>query len=519
MGSTVARSAVPAACYQDFLRRFPAYRDTVAVDELRAADYARLDALGHVYLDYTGGSLYAESQLRRHHELLSTCVLGNPHSNNPTSLESSRHVEEARAAVRRSFNVRDDEYEVVFTANASGALKLVGESYPFRSGGTYLLSYDNHNSVNGIREFAARKGAAVVYLPVRDPELRLDQDLLRGALAPPPPSAPAASAAAPPTTTTSAEAGAAAAGSSPAAGSSDGPGADRLFAYPAQSNFSGVQHPLDWIEEAHRHGWDVLLDCAAFAPTNRLDLSVVKPDFVPVSFYKLFGYPTGVGCLLARRDTLGKLRRPWFAGGTITVASVQEERWYRLAPGAAGFEDGTLDYLALPAVVIGLEHVSAIGIETIHARVSALAGWLLEELAALRHGNGAPMVHVFGPQGMEGRGATIAFDVLDPDGRPFDTADVEEAAGERLISLRDGCFCNPGDGEVAHHVLHDEMEVVFPDGGGTVASEAGCPLRAGSLLHRLRNTLRLSLGIVSDFGDVYRFVDFVQSYRDRPLSS
>jgi selenocysteine lyase/cysteine desulfurase len=508
MSSTAEWAPIPAARYDDFLRRFPAYRDTTAVDELRATDYARLDRLGHVYLDYTGGSLYAESQLRRHHDLLSTCVLGNPHSSNPTSLESSRHVEEARAAVRRFFNVQDDEYEVVFIANASGALKLVGESYPFRSGGTYLLSYDNHNSVNGIREFAARKGAAVVYVPVRDPELRLDEDLLRGALAARP-------------TTTGAEPGTAA-GSSPAAGStggsSDGPGADRLFAYPAQSNFSGVQHPLEWIAEAQSQGWDVLLDCAAFAPTNRLDLSVVKPDFVPVSFYKLFGYPTGVGCLLARRDKLGKLRRPWFAGGTITVASVQEERWYRLAPGAAGFEDGTLDYLALPAVVIGLEHVSAIGIETIHARVGALAGWLLEELAALRHGNGAPMVHVFGPQGMEGRGATIAFDVLDPDGRPFDTVDVEEAAGERLISLRDGCFCNPGDGEVAHHVLHDEMEVVFPDGGGTVASEAGCPLRAGSLLHRLRNTLRLSLGIVSDFGDVYRFVDFVQSYRDRPLS-
>jgi molybdenum cofactor sulfurtransferase len=45
-----------------------------------------------------------------------------------------------------------------------------------------------------------------------------------------------------------------------------------LFAYPVQSNFSGVQHPLAWIEQAHEHGWDVLLDAAAFVPTNRLDL-------------------------------------------------------------------------------------------------------------------------------------------------------------------------------------------------------------------------------------------------------
>ena len=63
-------------------------------------------------------------------------------------------------------------------------------------------------------------------------------------------------------------------------------GAHNLFAFPAQSNFSEVQHPLEWIEKAHAAGWDVLLDAAAFAPTNYLDLGQVKPDFVPLSFYK-----------------------------------------------------------------------------------------------------------------------------------------------------------------------------------------------------------------------------------------
>ncbi|MCP4693599.1 MAG: PAS domain S-box protein, partial [Desulfobacterales bacterium] len=47
------------------------------------------------------------------------------------------------------------------------------------------------------------------------------------------------------------------------------PGRRNLFAFPAQSNFSGVQHPLEWIEAARARGWDVLVDAAAFAPTNR----------------------------------------------------------------------------------------------------------------------------------------------------------------------------------------------------------------------------------------------------------
>ena len=143
-----------ASARDDFVRRYPAYAATAAVDELRAADYARLDRLGQTYLDYTGGGLYAESQVRRHHELLSARVLGNPHSQSPTSLASAELAAEARDAVRRFFNAPEDEFEIVFTANASGALKLVGEAYPFAPGGVFLLSYDNHNSVNGIREFA-----------------------------------------------------------------------------------------------------------------------------------------------------------------------------------------------------------------------------------------------------------------------------------------------------------------------------------------------------------------------------
>jgi molybdenum cofactor sulfurtransferase len=131
-------------------------------------------------------------------------------------------------------------------------------------------------------------------------------------------------------------------------------------------------------------------------PTNSLDLRQWKPDFVPISLYKLLGYPTGVGCLIARRDALAKLRRPWFAGGRIVAASVQGD-WHQSADGEAGFEDGTVNYLALPAVEHGLDYVSEIGIDTVHARVRCLTEWLLEQLGRLRHANARPAVEVYGP--------------------------------------------------------------------------------------------------------------------------
>ena len=81
---------------------------------------------------------------------------------------------------------------------------------------------------------------------------------------------------------------------------------------------------------------DVLLDAAAFVPTSGLDLSVVKPEFVAISFYKMFGYPTGIGALIIRKAVFQKLKRPWFAGGTVNFADV-----YRFMHFAAGFRDKT----------------------------------------------------------------------------------------------------------------------------------------------------------------------------------
>jgi multidrug efflux pump subunit AcrB len=53
------------------------------------------------------------------------------------------------------------------------------------------------------------------------------------------------------------------------------------------------------------------------------------------------------GALLIRRSVFAKLKRPWFAGGTINFASVQGQA-HVLSPNEAAFEDGTLNYLFDP---------------------------------------------------------------------------------------------------------------------------------------------------------------------------
>ena len=489
--SAVQYQAAMAVALRDFERRYPAYAGTAVLDGMRARDYTRLDAAGHVYLDYAGGALYAESQLARHRDLLAGAVFGNPHSQNVPSQDMTAQVEATRAQILEFFRASPEEYEVIFTPNATGALRLVGESYPFGPGGRYLLTFDNHNSVNGIRQFARAKGASVSYVPLDPPDLRVSQQALARQLQ------------------------AAAPVRRRLARRRAGPAPGNLFAFPAQSNFSGVQHPLTWIAQAQDAGYDVLLDAAAFALASRLDLSRWHPDYVSLSFYKIFGYPTGIGALLARRPALAKLHRPWYAGGTITFSSVRAQatpgEGFYLTPGPAGFEDGTLNYLGIPAVGIGLDHISSVGIETIHTRVTCLTGWLLDALGALRHSNGAPVVRIYGPASTDRRGATIAMNFYDPAGVLTDSVRVERRANLAGISLRSGCHCNPGVREVALGFYTQEMAAAFKDKDRLRYQEFL------QVIHgKTTGAARASLGLATTFADVYRFRAFAGGFRDIP---
>ena len=481
-----------------FLSAYPGYRSTTLLDKLRATEYSYLDAGGDVYLDYAGAGLPAQAQLTAHAERMQGRCFGNPHSENPASAASTELIERARLAVLAHFNAPPEEYAAIFTPNATGACRLVGESYPFGPRTRLVLTWDNHNSVNGLREFAASRGAITQYVPFCSPELRVDDDAIRQALTQPR-SGPLGTAWC--------------VARSRVASRAAAPRRRGLLAYPAQSNFSGVQHPLHWIQTAHEHGYDVLLDAAAYVPSNRLDLSVVKPDFVPVSWYKVFGYPTGVGCLIARREALGRLRRPWFAGGSVYIASVQAG-WHTLAADEARFEDGTLSFQQIPDLESGLAWINRIGIDQIHQRVTGLTGWLIDRLATLRHGNGAPMARIYGPASTRDRGGAVAFNLLDPGGHVVDERAVARDTAAAGISIRTGCFCNPGAIEGAFRLTKADWRAALRAGAQTMDQYLdllGMPSGGA---------LRASVGLASNVDDVEWFLAFVElTYRDRMIGT
>jgi selenocysteine lyase/cysteine desulfurase len=452
--------------------------DQRALTQLRAGEYSYLDRDGQVYLDYTGAGLASRSQLQAHRDRVAGGLYGNPHSESPASAASSRLIDETRRSVLSFLHASPDEYAVIFTANATGACRLVGEAYPFRRGAQLVLTADNHNSVNGLREFARRRRARTTVVPIRTPDLRADEGALVDTLT---------------------------------RGNHRHP---RLLAYPAQSNFTGVQHPLSWVKLAQQKGFDVLLDAAAYLPTNPLHLDQVQPEFVAISWYKIFGYPTGVGCLVARRSALARLQRPWFSGGTVVGVSVQGD-WHWLTDDESAFEDGTLNFLSIPDIQVGLRWLDSIGgTEAIQRRVRTLTERLLDRLGRLAHPNGRPMVVLYGPRDLRDRGGTVAFNLLDPDGRTVDERLVAREATAARISLRTGCFCNPGAGEGAFELTGGRLFNSHRWGQQTVDDYLeliGLPTGGA---------VRVSLGLASNQADVDHFLNFVErTYRDRTASA
>jgi len=454
----------------NFLLENPIYDDN-EVEALRRHEFSRLDAQGEAYLDYVGGSLVSASLVDHHSEVLKTTIFGNPHSGSRTSGEA---YQRARADIYRFFRCSPDDYEIIFTSNASNAIRVVAESFPFEQGSELLLTKDNHTSVHGIREFAKAKGASVRYITLTKHLLFLEESMLR------------------------------------ATEKLDG-GKLHLLAFPAQSNASGAIHDLKWIRIAQERGAMVLCDAAAAVPLSGFDYQSYAPDFLCLSFYKMFGYPTGTGCLIAKRSSLQKLIPHAFSGGSVCYFSgpwSPSDKMLRQQHDRM-FEVGTPNYASFHCISYGLNFLSSVGLDRIRGRAVALARWLEAQLSQLRHEikSKGPLCRIYGPP-VDQKGATIMFNFFDCYDSIVPHALVERMAASFGIVVRSGCFCNLGAVQHATY-LSAGAEHCEVDKKGKILS---CKTFEDEILSKgICGAVRVSFGIGSNFRDAYRFLLFAKS--------
>ncbi|KAA0717773.1 Molybdenum cofactor sulfurase [Triplophysa tibetana] len=450
---------------------------------------------GITYLDHAGTTLFPESHIKAFHEDIARNVYGNPHSHNPSSRLTHDTVESVRYRILEHFNTTPDEYSVIFTSGCTAALKLVADSFPWKSASTdgpgSLFCYltDNHTSVVGIRGVAAFQGGAVV--PVQPHEVEARATIKKS---------------------TNGE---------------QGSSTPNLFCYPAQSNFSGRKYPLRYVKgiqsrqlyPACEHGgrWFVLLDAACFVGCSPLDLSKHPADFVPISFYKMFGFPTGLGALLVRNETADILRKSYFGGGTAAAYLVDEKHLKSLQVHKfMVYLRETVTAYILVATYIKSGCFWILGsMLNVQLHTFGLARYTYTVLTCLRHSNGKPVAQIHCDnefQNIVEQGAILNFSLRDCHGRTVGYSQVDKMASLFNIHIRTGCFCNTG--ACQYYLVISNQDVKTNLQAGHV-----CGDNIDVVEGRPTGSIRVSFGYMSSFEDCQNFLRFlVNCFVDKPFT-
>ena len=293
-------------------------------------------------MDHGGATIYAKSLVQEFSEAMLSSLWGNPHSENLPARTSGEMVDNIRAKALSFLGADPEQYDLVFVANATAAVKLVADSFYNLGERTrsrnfwYGYHCEAHTSLLGVRELSSGnyhcfEGDDEVENWLSDPanaSFSTQQSTSLG-----------------------------------------------LFAYPGQSNLSGRRLPKHWTGRirnlAQLRNTYTLFDAAALAMTTDLKRFFsdphTAPDFTCLSFYKIFGFPD-LGALVVRRASGHILNlRKYFGGGTVAQVFPLngDTRIVKKAPGLGnqigewsihdGLEDGTLPFHSILALGIAID--------------------------------------------------------------------------------------------------------------------------------------------------------------------
>ncbi|KAA8527170.1 hypothetical protein F0562_008601 [Nyssa sinensis] len=400
-------------------------------------------------------------------------------------------------------NASPRDYKCIFTSGATAALKLVGEAFPWSSQSSFMYTMENHNSVLGIREYALNKGAAAFAIDIEEAghhgeaskspaspikvlqhpiqrrnEVRLLEEEPTGNVY-------------------------------------------NLFAFPSECNFSGVRFNLNLVriikEDSGRilkgspnckGCWMVLIDAAKGCATDPPDLSKYQADFVVISFYKLFGYPTGLGALIVRNEAAKLLKKTYFSGGTVAASIADIDFFKRRDSVEEFFEDGTISFLSIASIHHGFKILNTLTVSAISRHTASLAAYIRNTMLALRHENGYGVCTLYGMHNSkvpcDKLGPIVSFNLKRPDGSWFGYREVEKLASLSGIQLRTGCFCNPG--ACAKYLGLSHLDLLSNIEAGHICWDDH------DILHgKPTGAVRVSFGYMSTFEDAMKFLDFIVS--------
>ncbi|GAX11348.1 molybdenum cofactor sulfurtransferase [Fistulifera solaris] len=466
--------------------------DTWRPRELPGLYHAENGQPSEVYLDYAGSALPWQSQLQASSHL----VFGNPHSYiGPTASRTLQQIERVRqqllelwdatpdllAGFPRSTDKQQQQhpgYHLFFTSGTTEGLHTVAEHFDFTPHQSFFACpATSHTSVLGMRECALRAGASFrVWKQSKDVD-----DILQTA----------------PNST------------------------QHLVVLPLECNFSG-DRLLSHVYEAFRTqpGWCVGLDMAKAACTEPISLKTWDPDFAVVSFYKIFGAPTGLGALLVKKQSalaamlLSPVPHAYFGGGTVQVVTPSRDYIVRKAT-EYSLRGGTSHFRGICELAYGLQTLQKLGgMAAIRDHTRVLTRELVRRLCLLRHAStGQSAIVLYGawadPKTLtcaNSPGPTVTFNVLREDGKTYvGYHEIAQLAALHTppIQFRVGCFCNPGGCQQALGWSDEEIISNFEQMGHVCGDDVDL------IEGKPTGAVRISLGKDSMWEDIDVLIGFL----------
>lgn len=474
-----------------------------------------------VYLDYAGAALPSKFQWEQiAKQQRGNIILGNPHSTGPAAARTIELMERGKTRILDHFhahpgplagnimtNMNNDEeemehchpgYEIVFTSGATHALQIVAEHFPWHPVASVLVYPQNaHTSVIGMRANAPTflcKPMEDLIQDIRTCSGDDDDD--------------------------STVQDAASSSSSSQQQSLDslwrrnnetdekdgtmGDDARNLLVLPVECNFAGnrmsdVASVVKQFRRAtrrdkennhhHDNHWHILLDLAKAASTSPVNLRAWDPDFACVSFYKLFGEPTGLGCLFVKRtvidtflqnrhhDEIPSHHSHYFGGGSVDAVLPKQQFAIRRSEPTllASLNNGTCHFRGIVSLLAGFQEIDRVGgMAAIQQHTCTLTMELVRRFRAMRHRNGRAVVEIYGDWKKHNLvdmstlpGPIVAFNILREDGTYVGCNEVSKLATlhHPPIQLRTGCFCNPGACQLALNKSDDDVVRNYEESG------------------------------------------------------
>lgn len=297
-------------------------------EEIRKHEYPQINS---VYLDNAAAPIPPRAIYTQCAIELADLTLVNPHSKGPFSNKTNELLCSVKQKVLKLLNADPFEYSLVFTANATAAMKLVGECMQKAK---FVYLRDAHTSMVGLRALAQE------YVTVDDVGVAVALGTI---------------------------------------------GTNTVAGWPLQSNFDGRIYPGEsWTRMVREAGALSLVDIATYCSTKMPSLTKLQADFLVLSFYKIFGLPD-LGALLIRRSAETEAfvqKRRYFGGGTVTALTAEQDFMVRGPSFEQQLQDGTPPIHSIAVLGIAIDQFERIftSFETISQHTAAIARYCRDEL-------------------------------------------------------------------------------------------------------------------------------------------